>query len=116
MKKKGMEQVNLYGLHKSLLAETTTPLSASGTYTGTSTEATEYDRVIGIVYSDQDGTLYIDYSIDGTNWDYSDAITVTGGTAQGVDYLVKARYIRVRYVNGSTDQTVFRLQIYLKVL
>ena len=107
---------DIQAIYKYLLAETSTPLPASATYTGSSVETTTYTKLVGIVYSDQDGTLYIEQSIDGTNWDYADSASVTGGNAQPVDYIVRAKYVRARYVNGSTDQTIFRLQIYLSVL
>jgi len=87
---------------------TTTPLGNAGVYTGT-LDAGREDNIVGLVFSDQSGTLFIEQSVNGTNWDLSESIAVTGGAGQGYSKTVYAPYIRVRYVNGATPQTVFRL-------
>jgi hypothetical protein len=61
------------------------------------------------VYSDQNGTLNVQQSPDGTNWDVTSTFTVTGGTGQGFSVEVVAPYMRLDYVNGTTAQTTFRL-------
>jgi len=97
---------------------TTTPLAAGGTWTSSSydtaatSSSSKYLRIT--CYSDVDGTIYVDYSPDGTNWDAIESIAYTGGTTPAIDPIrLKGRYVRVRYVNGTTDQTVFRLYAHL---
>jgi hypothetical protein len=96
--------------------KTTTPLGANGTYTtATPINCGGNARITGTVYSDKAGTLYIDFSPDGTNWDYSTtAVSVSAGTGTGFSEEVVAPYARLRYVNGATAQTTFRLYAYTR--
>jgi hypothetical protein len=94
---------------------TTTPLAANASYYGSSK-----DYLFGrsgfmgcLAYSDvasaTDG-FSIQQSLDGSNWDlYTAATSVSAGVGAGIKAAVVARYARVRYVNGGTDQTTFRL-------
>jgi len=93
---------------------TTNPLSANAVYTSPTFDTFESEEIknIGILaFSDQSGTLAIEMSIDGENWDYSSTFSLTGGSALAVSSEIVARYIRVKYTNGSVDQTVFRLGV-----
>jgi len=90
--------------------ETTTPLGANAEYVGQS-----HDRSLrtqawfhAMAFADVDGTIYIDQSHDGTNWDYSESASLTGGAGAKQSSRVVAGYIRIRYVNGVAAQTVFR--------
>lgn len=91
---------------------TATPLGASATYTGTWERATR-SMVLVQSFSDQAGTLYFDFSVDGTN---ADSTYPVNGVAAAANVptvqpaAVSGRYFRVRYVNGSVAQTVFRLE------
>jgi len=92
---------------------TTTPLGASETWTGVgSTGALYHKRVMGTCKSDQSGTLYVEQSADSSNWDFISSFTVTGGTGIGFEVTLIAQYCRMRYVNGATPQTYFRLYGY----
>ena len=71
---------------------------------------------MGTVYADVDGTLKIQQSPDGTNWDVETSISVTGGEGKGFSVEIVAPYMRVVYENGSTAQSVFRLYVYLRVI
>jgi len=91
---------------------TSTPLSGSATYTGTWERAT---RSMALVqsYADQTGTIYFDFSTDGTNADSTfpvGGVTTTASVPTVQPAAVGGRYFRVRYVNGSSAQTVFRLE------
>ena len=93
---------------------TTTPLSAGGVWTSSSVDCFGTrpiaKKIYITVYSDQSGTIYIEYSPDNTNWDSSESISYTGGTKPAIQPIeVKGRYARIRYVNGNTAQSVFRL-------
>jgi hypothetical protein len=101
---------NLQSSRQGTLDSTTTALAASGTYTTASAvSCAVYRRIVGSVYCDQDGTLNVQQSPDGTDWDVTSTFTVTGGTGQGFSVEVVAPYMRLDYVNGTTAQTTFRL-------
>jgi len=97
---------------------TTTPLAASGTYTTTTPFATNsYRSLVGSAYSDQSGTLLVEQSQDGTNWDVQTTVTVTGGSpSAGFDVDIVGAYGRLSYTNGATAQTIFRLYVRGKTL
>lgn len=91
----------------------TTPLSASATFTGAWVQS-DLPEMLVVCDTDADGILYVDYSVDGTN-----AITfpVAGYTivANRTEFRVISKgplYMRVRLVNGSDAQTVLRLNTY----
>ena len=85
------------------------PLGALGIYTGAAKACGAYARLVGSVFSDQAGTLYIEQSQDGNNWDISESVAVVANTAAAFTYEVLAPYGRMRYVNGNVAQVVFRL-------
>lgn len=64
---------------------TTLPLASSATFTGTG-EANFLPDVFVVCQTDQDSTLFFDFSIDGVNWSTFPLITITGyyWTTQGV--------------------------------
>lgn len=94
-----------------------TALAASATYTGTgrSTGSTQYCFFNACAYADQAGTLFIDQSTDtGTTYQpiLSQAVAAGGSANLSVRLagaLGTGVLYRVRYVNGATAQTVFRL-------
>ena len=90
---------------------TTTPLLTSGVFTSGTLITDTYDRAVGSVFADQAGTLYVEQSFDGTNWDISKSISVTASAGQAFSEELVAPYFRARYVNGGTDQGAFRLRI-----
>lgn len=89
---------------------TTTPLAISGTFTGTAEDVSQYPSVVVACKSDVAGTLYIEFSPDGTNWDSSLMYEVAANTNEVHRLAVTRRFVRVRYVNGAVAQTTFRLQ------
>jgi len=96
-----------------------TPLLANATYTGTKTLVANYASLLIALYSDQassSGGFQVQFSPDGTNWDYIDHLTYAGGGAGTGEYVplpVKSEYYRIVYTNGSINQTTFRLQVQL---
>lgn len=95
----------------------TTPLAGAATYTS-SAELSPRSMVLVQAFSDVAGTLYLDFSIDGTNWDSVFPVGGIESVSTGSGYLavfpaaVGGRYIRVRYTNGSSAQSSFRLQAF----
>lgn len=91
----------------------TTPLGGGATFTGTSRDVLQYAAVEVFAYSDVAGTLYLDFSTNGTNWDLSIPYALTAGSTLDVPSGPHTRYFRVRYVNGGGAQATFRLQTLL---
>jgi len=98
-----------------LVDYTTTPLAANGSWTS-STDSSAYTRyIVGSAYADQPGTLYVEQSPDGTNWDIVDSYSVSAGAGLKFSVEKVLPYARVRFVNGATAQTVFRLYVYRRL-
>ena len=88
---------------------TTTPLGSNGTVTLGPKQSDRADYISGAVFADQGGTIYIEQSGDGTNFDISAQYTVTGGDGKGFSEYLYLPYVRIRYVNGGSAQAAFRL-------
>ena len=88
-------------------------LTTGATFTGTA-ELNSFTDVMVTIETDQDGTLYIEFSPDGTNWDSSLSFNYITTRIHPPHIVVKAnRYARVRFENTSTsDQTYLRLNTY----
>lgn len=94
-----------------------TSLGIGGIFTGQAEEILNCGIAFISVYSDVASAtngLSIQQSIDGTNWDHSDDYTVPAGSGKNYSINPHARYMRVVYTNGGTEQTVFRLQTICK--
>jgi hypothetical protein len=87
---------------------TSTPLGNAGVV-ALNMQAGREDWVVGMVFADQAGTLYIEQSMDNANWDVSTSYPVVANDGKGFKEEVYGPYVRVRYVNGATPQTAFRL-------
>jgi len=94
-----------------VLDSTTTTLSASDVYTGSSFSVSNYKQVVGTLYSDVDGTLEVQFRNDGTNWDGESTINYVGGDLTGFVIDVVGNTCRLKYTNGSSAQTTFRLYV-----
>lgn len=75
-----------------------------------------HDTVTGTVYSDVAGTLHIEQSIDGTfdndgsgKVDFDTSVSVSAATGTTFSVALSAPYWRLRYLNGGTKQTKFRI-------
>lgn len=92
---------------------TTTPLASGATYTGTG-EVAPHDGVTVSCKTDNPGTLYFDFSPDGTNWDAfpSSGFRVAADIHEYHTGKVNGRYFRVRLVNDSGAQSYLRLYTY----
>ena len=92
---------------------TTTPLSSGATYTG-SWEKAPSDGVTVSCKADNSGTLYFDFSNDGTNTDTFpvNGFKVSSGIHEYHTARVNSRYFRVRLVNDTGAQTYLRLYTY----
>lgn len=101
----------------STVNSSTATLTANSTFTGTSEEVLDVSTIIVNVKASHasatDG-LVIEFSPDGTNWDNSDKYTIPAATGKTFTAQPAGRYMRVRYTNGGTNQTYFRLETILK--
>jgi len=107
---------DIQAIYRPVVAETTATLGVNGTYASSTFDAENYKQLVYIIYSDQDGDLYIDESMDGTHWDYTEHIPYTGGSGKVGTVKIHSRYVRVFYVNGSTAQSEFRLSVRAEVV
>jgi hypothetical protein len=88
---------------------TTDVLGNAGVWTSPARPTDTADNIVGLVFSDQTGTLNIEQSADGTNYDLVETVAVTGGTGTSFSKPLYGSTVRLRYVNGATPQTVFRI-------
>lgn len=92
----------------------TSTLNAGLTFTGTWKDVSIYPSVVVAVKTDQAGTLYIEFSPDGTNADSSLSYSVAAATNEVHRITVTRKYFRTRFTNTSaSNQTYFRLQAML---
>ncbi|MEM1523657.1 MAG: hypothetical protein QXU69_11530, partial [Thermofilaceae archaeon] len=93
---------------------TTTPLAADAAYYGPTRDfSASRLAAMGVMgYADQPSAMdgvYIQLSIDGSNWDYRGATTtLPAAGAVSLCQVVTARYARAVWVNGPVAQTAFR--------
>jgi hypothetical protein len=89
----------------------TTQLNAAATFTGTGKDVSQFNSVVVACLTDQDGTLYIEFSPDNTNWDSSLSFSIVASTNEVHRIVVTRKYMRVRLTNTSvSNQTYLRLQ------
>lgn len=96
------------------LNTTTTALSANDSFVGRG-EINSYTQVGVQCKSDQTGTLFFDFSGDGTNWDSTFPVggfKISANTAEFHTAIKLNRFFRIRFINDGTDQTYLRLFTY----
>ncbi|MFT6765180.1 MAG: hypothetical protein ACJAZS_000047 [Alteromonas naphthalenivorans] len=96
---------------------TTATLTGDATFTGESTNASEFSSILVTAYgtpSTATGTLHVDFSPDNINWDRTKSFAINDLT-QDLHHslLTLNQYYRIRYVNDAVAQTAFRLQTLL---
>ena len=103
--------------HVSTDNSTTSTLNAGIAYTGTAEIITDHALIeISVIASHASATdgLCVQFSHDGTNWDFEDCYTIAAATGKIFSLQCPTKYFRVKYTNGGTNQTYFRLQTILK--
>lgn len=92
-------------------SSSTATLASGASFTGTATDVSSFGSITAAVLTDQNGTLYVEFSPDGTNWDSSIPYSVSAGLNEVHRLTVTRQYMRVRFTNTSASaQTYFRLQ------
>jgi len=94
-----------------VIAYTKNPLAANASYESEWVDVQTKSRIVYLVNTDADGTLKIQHSIDGSEVDYEDSISITGGTPASDAVLVRGFYAKVVYENGAVAQTKFRMLV-----
>lgn len=92
---------------------TTATLTGGATFTGTG-ESNGHSDVMVSCLSDTAGTLYFDFSVDGTNWNVfpTAGFNVFANIHEFHTAVTGPRHFRVRFVNGASAQSTFRLATY----
>jgi hypothetical protein len=87
-------------------------LLAGATFSGGWIDSLNYAQVSIICKSDQAGTLYFEHSNDGSTSIRSQSTAITGLETDAVYFAwtPRAKYFRVRYINGAVNQGSFILQ------
>lgn len=103
--------VTLSVKHIDDLNSTTSNLTASGQWTGKWVDTRHYVQSIIDITTDQEGELIIDLSRDGSTVVHSHRYNILPNNPDGHHYPseLELTYYRLRYINGSSDQTVFKL-------
>lgn len=98
---------------QSTVNTSTTPLGGAATFTGTAEQNAAPDVMVSC-YSDVAGTLYFDFSVNGTDWRTfpTSGFVVSAGIHEFHTAVKGPRYFRVRYVNGSAAQSTLQLFTY----
>ena len=96
----------------------TAQLAASGVFTGAGVDCISYAAVTVLLHTDQDSAVdgfEFQWSMDNSNWDYIEARRVIVSVTDTVKFTVPiaARYFRLKYTNGDTVTTGFRVQTIL---
>lgn len=88
-----------------------TPLNSASSFIGAARDVSAHPSIVVSCKTDQNGILYVEFSIDGINWDSSLSYAVTANLNEPHRLTVTKKYARVRFVNSSSsNQTYFRLQ------
>lgn len=96
---------------------TVVPLLADAVFTGTSTDVLNVSTIkisLNTDVASATNGLSIQFSKDGTNWDWMDNYTVLGPNFnEEISVSPSAQYFRIVYTNGTSDQTYFRMSTFL---
>ncbi len=98
----------------STLNSTSTPLAAGDTFTGPAENIVAYPGMTVAVYTDQECSFWVEFSVDGINWDSAIPYKVFANK-NDVHKITRTReYFRFKIQNISTvNQTFLRVQIIL---
>jgi hypothetical protein len=99
----------LFSIESSYSNNTSLPLAAGATWTGQKEKVTAPSIVVA-VKTDQAGTLTVEQSIDGTNWDSALAYDIAADTNEVHRVSTTRTWVRVSFQNTSASpQTYLRL-------
>lgn len=89
-------------------------LASGASFTGTSISTLGAGAVQVNIIADQDVTVAVQQSTDGTNWDIEDRWTIDATQGDGRTFQLTSSYVRVKVTNnGASTTTYLRLQTVL---
>ena len=98
----------------STLNSTSATLGVSGEFLGTAEDVAKYSSIAITIKANVSSAalgLKAEFSTDSTNWDAVEAFTYSDTKSFFCKNVkVKAKYFRLRYTNGTSSQSTFRLQ------
>jgi len=94
-----------------IVERTTTALGANASYTSRTYILQNLESVNFYAFADQAGTIYVDVSFDASTWRVLKSYQVNANTTVSDIISPVGRYMRLRYVNGSTAQSTFEFCI-----
>lgn len=95
---------------------TVVALAGGASFTGTAVDVLQYSSIsvaLAVSGAGASGTLFLEFSSDGANWDLSNAIAVAAASSVTHNQITATRWYRTRYVNGAAPQATFRVQTIL---
>ena len=99
----------------SIKNSTNVPIDGNGVWTGQVEDVTAWSAVGVGVLTDKDGEMGVQFSTDGSHWDYTNTLSVSAGVASYKSCYVPAKNLRVKFENlDASAQTFIRLQTSLK--
>jgi hypothetical protein len=87
------------------LDSTIANINNGASYTGSMKNVQLFSKIVGTIFADRNLTLYVDFSSDGTNFDYSNSTSVTASTGATFSVEVCAPWVRLRITNASGGNT-----------
>ncbi len=111
--------VGLINSYVSSANSTSATLTSGGSFTGTAEDVSNYATVsiqVKASHASASNGLSLQFSIDGTNWDFTTSYTVSANSTRFVSVPRAAKYFRVVYTTNNNNQTYFRLQTIFSTL
>ena len=103
-------------IYREQILNYTTNLNAGASYTSGSFNVLNFKRVTGYVFMDQDGTLEIQESKDGSTWRTTETISVSASTVATFNHELLCEYVRFVLTNtGAAATTVMDFVVYKSV-
>lgn len=91
------------------ISSSVTPLGIGATWTSASFDTSiNGGYLTGLFYADQNGTHYVEESLDGTTWDIVHQDAYVALSIMLETHLSHSKYIRHKFTNGATGQGTFR--------
>lgn len=91
---------------------TNTPLGAGATFTSAWEPCSAFERIKGCLVTDQDGTFYIEWSMDTSGSKVvhaQETFSVAATVPIGFDFPNVGAFFRLKLTNGATPQTSFKM-------
>jgi len=95
-----------------LLLTYTTPLALASTYTSPAVLISDYYYLSVVAKIDQNTTMNLEFSGDGSNWDYAETSFILANVNTNITQLVLAKWTRMKLINTGLGVSV-ELRVYV---